>query len=53
MEVMPLVNFFVRKGYHLCAFDFGGSGRSEGDTTTYGAREKNDILAVLQHLEHT
>ena len=50
---MPLVNYFVSKGCDVCAFDFGGSGRSEGDLTTYGAREKLDIVTVLRHLECT
>ena len=26
--------------YALCAFDFSGSGKSEGDRITYGAKEK-------------
>jgi predicted acyl esterase len=27
----------------VCAFDFSGSGKSEGDLVTYGAKEKEDI----------
>jgi hypothetical protein len=27
----------------LCAFDFSGSGKSEGDLVTYGMKEKEDI----------
>jgi pimeloyl-ACP methyl ester carboxylesterase len=29
--------------YALCAFDFSGSGKSEGDLITYGMKEKEDI----------
>ena len=29
--------------YAVCAFDFSGSGKSEGDLVTYGMKEKEDI----------
>lgn len=40
-------------GMNVCAFDFAGSGRSEGDHTTYGVREQDDINAVLAWLDAT
>ncbi len=27
----------------LCSFDFSGSGKSQGDSVTYGVKEKEDI----------
>lgn len=31
------------ENYALCAFDFSGSGKSEGDLITYGMKEKEDV----------
>jgi pimeloyl-ACP methyl ester carboxylesterase len=31
----------------LCAFDFSGSGKSEGDLITYGMKEKEDISTAI------
>ena len=31
------------QGMAMCAFDFSGSGKSEGEKVTYGVREKEDI----------
>ena len=31
----------------LFCFDFSGSGKSEGDIVTYGAKEKEDIGTVF------
>ena len=35
----------------LCVFDFAGSGRSRGSICTYGLKEHEDIVAVLDRLE--
>lgn len=51
MEALPLVECFKNSGFHICAFDFSGSGRSEGEYTTYGLREQDDINAILGYLD--
>eukprot|EP00392_Amoebophrya_sp_AT5.2_P005616 g5625.t1 len=42
-EVFPL-------GFSLFAFDFAGSGGSDGDFVSLGFHEKEDLRCVLQHL---
>jgi pimeloyl-ACP methyl ester carboxylesterase len=34
----------------MCTFDFSGCGNSDGNTISFGANEKYDIEAVIQHL---
>ena len=34
---------FLGEELSLCSFDFSGSGKSQGDTVTYGSKEKEDI----------
>jgi len=36
LEVLPIAKFFIKQGFDICAFDFSGSGRSEGEITSYG-----------------
>lgn len=36
LEALTLAKFFPKYGYDICAFDFSGSGRSEGTYTSYG-----------------
>jgi triacylglycerol esterase/lipase EstA (alpha/beta hydrolase family) len=38
LEVLPVAQYFLELGFNVCAFDFSGSGRSEGEHTTYGVR---------------
>lgn len=35
-------------GYHVLMFDFRNSGESEGDLTTVGYKEKEDLLSAVQ-----
>lgn len=37
-------------GWTLLAFDFAGSGKSEGEYVTLGAREVEDVEVVIEHL---
>jgi alpha/beta superfamily hydrolase len=53
LESLTIAKYFLKHGYDLCSFDFSGSGRSEGELTTYGLNEKDDLLAILKHLELT
>jgi uncharacterized protein len=36
-----------RSGYGALLFDFAGHGQSEGDTVTYGVRERDDVVAIV------
>lgn len=38
--------------YCLFAFDFSGSGKSEGENITYGLREAEDIEIIIEFLKH-
>lgn len=38
-------------GYNVLAFDLRGHGQSERWTVTYGAREKDDIIAAVDYLK--
>ena len=53
LEVLPLLKFYKNKPYDICAFDFSGSGKSEGRFTSYGLREQHDINAILTYLDST
>lgn len=48
-----MAKYFLRQGCDVCAFDFSGSGRSEGTMTTYGIYEKEDVRAVLESVERS
>ena len=39
-----------RSGYGAVLFDFAGHGQSEGDTVTYGVRERDDVAAIVAWL---
>ena len=47
---MPLVEMLPPE-YCLFAFDFCGSGKSEGENITYGMREAEDIEAIIDFLK--
>lgn len=51
MEALPIAKYFLKQGYDVISFDFSGSGKSEGDITTYGIYEKDDVVTVLKHIE--
>ena len=40
----------LASGCSVCAFDFSGSGMSDGDDVTWGYQEKKDLAAVLKYL---
>ena len=50
LEAMPLVEMLPPE-YCLFAFDFCGSGKSEGENITYGMREAEDIEAIIDFLK--
>lgn len=50
VEGLPIKNEFLPK-FSFCVFDFTGCGQSEGEYVTLGAKEKDDIQAVLMSLK--
>ena len=51
MEGVKLGEKLLPLGINLCAFDFSGSGNSQGDWTTHGYKEKSDLKAVVNYLK--
>lgn len=45
-----MIDYF-KSFFHVCAFDFSGSGRSDGSHTTFGLREQDDVNAILAWLD--
>lgn len=43
----------AHQGYNVLFFDFRAHGGSEGRTTTYGIRERADVVAAVDWLERT
>jgi hypothetical protein len=52
LEGLSIAKYFMKQGFDLCSFDFSSSGRSEGEFTSYGLLEQEDVNAVLAHLDH-
>ncbi|HOM01288.1 MAG TPA: alpha/beta hydrolase [Acetivibrio sp.] len=48
-STIHLVKSLLDKGYNVLAFDFRNSGESDGNTTTFGVYEKNDLLGAIQY----
>ena len=49
-EVIPQLGHFLALGLSVVAFDFCGSGRSEGDFVSLGYYEREDLQTVINHL---
>jgi pimeloyl-ACP methyl ester carboxylesterase len=52
LEALSIAKSFLKQGYDVCSFDFSSSGRSEGDYTSYGLLEQDDVHAVLATLDN-
>lgn len=52
VEATMLIPHVIPYGLALFAFDFSGSGRSEGDFISLGVHEKHDVQTVLDYLVH-
>lgn len=46
-----LLRFTIPYGIALVAFDFSGSGKSAGNCTTFGVKEKHDVEVIVEYLE--
>lgn len=51
LEILPVIDGIGQSGFHFCAFDFAGSGRSEGKYTTFGVREQYDVHSIINWLD--
>ncbi|HHV28955.1 MAG TPA: alpha/beta fold hydrolase [Clostridium sp.] len=50
-ETIHLIKSLLDKGYNVLAFDFRNCGESEGDITTFGVYEKDDLLGAIQYVK--
>ncbi len=53
VEVLPQLTVLLSLGVAVFAFDFAGSGKSDGDHVTLGYFEREDLLCVVAHLRAT
>jgi len=51
-NTIHLIKSLLDKGYNILAFDFRNSGESEGNKTTFGVCEKNDLLGAIQYVKN-
>jgi fermentation-respiration switch protein FrsA (DUF1100 family) len=47
--VLAMVHELSVAGFNVLAFDFRGHGESDGHTSTYGTREKWDVMAAIDY----
>lgn len=53
VEVIPQLSYLLSLGVAVFAFDFAGSGKSEGDYVSLGYYEREDLSCVVAHLRAT
>lgn len=53
LEAIPQLAPVLSLGATLLAFDFCGSGKSDGEWVSLGAFEKDDLQVVIEHLRST
>lgn len=53
VEALPQLSLVLALGATLVAFDFAGSGKSEGEYVSLGFFEKDDLKCVIEHLRGT
>jgi hypothetical protein len=53
VEVLPQLTCLLALGVAVFAFDFAGSGKSDGDHVTLGYYEREDLMCVVAHLRAT
>ena len=52
-EALPLLSFLLPMNISVFAFDFCGSGRSDGEFISLGYYEKEDVHTVINYLRHS
>ena len=53
VEVLPQLTCLLALGVAVFAFDFAGSGKSDGDHVSLGYYEREDLMCVVAHLRAT
>jgi len=53
VEVLPQLTVLLALGVAVFAFDFAGSGKSDGEHVTLGYYEREDLMCVVAHLRAT
>lgn len=53
VEVLPQLTCLLALGVAVFAFDFAGSGKSDGEHVTLGFYEREDLMCVVAHLRAT
>ena len=53
VEVIPQLSYLLSLGLAVFAFDFAGSGKSDGDYVSLGHYEREDLSCVVAHLRGT
>jgi fermentation-respiration switch protein FrsA (DUF1100 family) len=48
---LPIAEFLVAKGYNVLMFDFRNSGESEGELTSVGQFEVQDLLGAIDYIK--
>ncbi len=51
IKTFDLVKNFINNGYNVLMFDFRNSGESEGNISTFGQKEKDDILGAVKYIK--
>ena len=49
-QMLPMAKIFYEAGYNCLLFDFRGHGESGGGYTSFGLREKRDVLAAVSYV---
>ena len=50
MDSLEVIDFVLPEGMTLCAFDFSGSGQSQGEYVSFGYFEQRDVHTVVEYL---
>ena len=53
VEVIPQLSYLLSLGLAVFAFDFAGSGKSDGQFVSLGYFEREDLMCVIAHLRAT
>ncbi|NLN45848.1 MAG: hypothetical protein GX153_04665 [Clostridiaceae bacterium] len=48
-DTLMLYDFFIKRGYGVLSFDLSHAGESDGEFTTYGYNEWEDVIAALDY----
>lgn len=53
LEVIPQLSYLLSLGMAVFAFDFAGSGKSDGEYVSLGYFEREDLSCIVAHLRST